>query len=270
MDTFMVNQMSKLNKYYDNILKSYSSLTKTAGNNSTTFEQALNKISAEKANNAEQTYKPNQVSAAQKVSNVPVKDMSLDEYKEYIHDKITNLYLNPLQGDVQYSIQISDEGFERMQKEPEYEKYVLNSIQSNMKFTPYIPFSGATYISLYYDKDISKEHGYGYTLGSEYNNPLCANSTKKSFWEKTAKEKAEAKKLLQLQHDKKCAELEQLNQIALQKSIQTMMLLQNNTSGFLLQQGTYGINAPIMVNTAADQVYSALSNNIMSIIMSTI
>jgi hypothetical protein len=255
MSTFMVNQMSKS---YDSILKSYYNMSKTAGNNSATFSQAVEKVLANKVNKAENT------SAAEKTNKVSVQEMPLEEYKEYIHDKITNLYLSPAQVNYQYSIEISDGAFERMQKEPEYEKYVLDSIQTNMKFSPRIPSGGSTYIYLYYDKDISKEHGYGYSFGSEGNNPLSANGTKKSFWEKTAKEKEKAKKLLQLQHDKKWAEQEQLNQIAMKKSIQAMMRLQNNALGSLLNQGAYQ-NDSAMLNSDADQVYSALSDDIMSI-----
>lgn len=61
-----------------------------------------------------------------------VKDMTLEEYKNYIHDKISEFSLHlDLMGD-SISIHISDDGFKAMQNDPEYEKWVLQDIKTGV------------------------------------------------------------------------------------------------------------------------------------------
>ena len=59
------------------------------------------------------------------------KDMSLTEYKLYIHDRIKGLYTHPSQKHVDWFIDISDAAYRRMQNDPLYEQRVLEYIAQN-------------------------------------------------------------------------------------------------------------------------------------------
>lgn len=264
METYMVDQMSK---YYNNNVFNDYNLNKIIGNNSGTFQQAIEKILEQQARKTGQVNNTNQATTSANVNTVSTKDMSMQDYKDYIHNKITNLYLNPAQGNSVYSIQISDECFERMKNEPEFEQHVIGSIQQNMQYAP--PMIGgnpSSYIYLYFDKDENNDRGYGYTMGSENNNIWGVNDSKKSFWQKTAKEKEKEKKLLQLQHDKKCLEQAQLDQVALGKRLAIQMSLQNYGSDLLFGQGAYSMSNPFMYNTDIAQAYSSVEADMMSLL----
>ncbi len=59
---------------------------------------------------------------------VDPSDMSLDEYKQYVVDKIQSMPVNPTHWLDNETIVISDKGYEAMQADPEYEAWVLDSI----------------------------------------------------------------------------------------------------------------------------------------------
>ncbi len=56
------------------------------------------------------------------------KKLSFEQYKQYINDAISKM---PSSGKVQWDI--SDEGYKAMQNDPEYEKYVLDTIQDMLE-----------------------------------------------------------------------------------------------------------------------------------------
>lgn len=57
-------------------------------------------------------------------STVSTKDMTLEEYKQYINDTISKYNIHSSHSCDSYAISISDEGFKAMQADPEYEKWV--------------------------------------------------------------------------------------------------------------------------------------------------
>ena len=67
---------------------------------------------AEKSTTATETGKAGTVSA---------KDMTMDEYKQYIHEKISQIPMHPTRMSESISIHISEAGFEAMKNDPEYE-----------------------------------------------------------------------------------------------------------------------------------------------------
>ena len=62
---------------------------------------------------------------------ISTQDMTMEEYKQYIHDKISQIPINPTQSGYHWNIEITDEGFEAMKNDPEYETYVLDCIRTN-------------------------------------------------------------------------------------------------------------------------------------------
>ena len=52
----------------------------------------------------------------------------MDEYKQYIHEKISQIPMHPTRMSENISIHISEAGFEAMKNDPEYEAWVLNDL----------------------------------------------------------------------------------------------------------------------------------------------
>ena len=60
------------------------------------------------------------------------KEMPLDQYKKYIQDIISRMPVHPTQSGRTWLFDISDEGYEAMKNDPEYEKYILDTIRSTL------------------------------------------------------------------------------------------------------------------------------------------
>lgn len=75
------------------------------------------------------------------VNTVSTKDMTMEEYKQYIYGKILQITMNPsnMHGSISIndsiSFNISEAGFETMKNDSEYEKWVLDDLQK--KFNRY-------------------------------------------------------------------------------------------------------------------------------------
>ena len=69
--------------------------------------------------------------AAEKVEAAFRDNMSLDEYKQYIYEKISRIPMHPSQMMRSVCVHISDAGFEAMKKDPEYEKWVLDVLRKD-------------------------------------------------------------------------------------------------------------------------------------------
>ena len=90
-------------------------------------------------------------------------DMTLEEYKQYIYDKITRMPVNPTQIQDAVSIMISDKGFEAMKADPEYEKWVLDTIRHDLAaYYPWGTVGESTYRSHYFGATKKEYRGYCY------------------------------------------------------------------------------------------------------------
>lgn len=105
--------------------------------------------------------------------------MTMEEYKQYIRDKISQIPLNPSQSSWQWSIQITDEGFEAMKNDPAYEAYVLKSIRANFSFTDH--YRSTNYSILHFGA--TKEESYGQSIGG--GSPFMEKE--EGFWDRRAK-----------------------------------------------------------------------------------
>ena len=147
-----------------------------------------------------------------------VKDMTLEEYKNYIHDKISELPFCADAMNDSYSIDISDDGFRAMQKDPEYEKWVLNEMKTVFE-TPYPSWARAIrknrYCVIHFGA--TKEESYGMSWGNSYQNgaggKVWEAQSKGSFWTKRAEQK-----MIQDRIDKKAAEKKELEEKWLQEA----------------------------------------------------
>lgn len=59
------------------------------------------------------------------------ENMSLEEYKQYIYQKISQIPIHPSQHMMSAAVYITDAGFEAMRNDEEYEKWVLGVLRQN-------------------------------------------------------------------------------------------------------------------------------------------
>lgn len=75
-----------------------------------------------------------EISAAGAAEAVSRADMTMEEYKQSIYNQISAFPIHPSHPLDQYSINISDAGFQAMKDDPDYEKWVLNNIKDDMAY----------------------------------------------------------------------------------------------------------------------------------------
>lgn len=119
------------------------------------------------------------------------KDMSLTEYKMYIHDIVKGLYIHPSQKHVDWFIDISDAAYRRMQSDPLYEQRVLEYIARNKATN----FGGGPprFAFIHIDEDWNQCRTY--TLGLQDNCPAKRAAERRRMEAERAK-RARRKKLL--------------------------------------------------------------------------
>ena len=127
-------------------------------------------------------------------------DMTLDEYKQYIYQKISRIPMNPSQTMRSIAIHISDAGFEAMQKDPQYEKWVLDTLKYD--FAYYDPWSEVCGESFTIHRFGASKEDYradrwylGYQKGR--GRAIYEKEAEESFWEKRAKRFKKYMKFLQ-------------------------------------------------------------------------
>lgn len=104
-------------------------------------------------------------------------DMTMDEYKQYIYDKISRIPMHPTQAGWQWHIEITDSGFEAMKRDPAYEQRVLSAIRQN--FSARDPFGCQNYAVLHFG--VSEEESYGRSFGG---GSRIFPEEEEGFWER--------------------------------------------------------------------------------------
>lgn len=122
-----------------------------------------------------------------------VRDLSLDEYKLYIYDRISQIPQDPSQAGWNWYVDISEAGFEAMKNDPDYEACVLDSIRRN--FAAVDPFHSSTFSILHFgaSEEESFANSYSYDSPAQH-----LQDEEESDWEKR---KARRKKLQELLDD---------------------------------------------------------------------
>lgn len=132
------------------------------------------------------------------------KDMTLTEYKMYIHDKVKNLYTHPSQRRVDWLIDITDDAYRRMQADPLYEQQVLDYLARNKAANVYGRAPRFVYIHI----EDTWEKTYGYAFGLQDDSRARRAAERRRMAAEAAK-KARRKKLLK-EYLKKRAEAKRL------------------------------------------------------------
>ena len=149
---------------------------------------------------------------------VSTKDMTLEEYKNYIHEKISDIKMHPDRLGDFISINISDEGFKAMQNDPEYEKWVLQDIKNG--FSTPLPgwvrsIGGTDYVVANYGATKEQCSCSSWSIGYQggMGDKIWEAQSKGSFWTKRGEQKKVQEKI-----DKKVAEKKELEEKWLQEA----------------------------------------------------
>jgi len=128
-------------------------------------------------------------------------DMDLEAYKQTVWEKISQLPMSASSQMESISIQITDEGFEAMRNDPEYEAWVLDTLRKNFIFeNPWTMVCGGGYAAHHFGATKEEYHGEswypGYMGGQGAS--LFAEKSKDSFWEQRMERH---KKFMELQQE---------------------------------------------------------------------
>lgn len=151
-------------------------------------------------------------------SSVSPEDMTLEEYKEYFNEKMGDLYTHPSQRGMNWTIDITESAYKRMQSDPEYEKKILDALAKNKA----VDFGGNIPVVAYTHIDDTYEKCYGYTQGMKENVGYSGSSSakkadagrekkarQKELLEEYLEKRAQAKRQQQELLDEKIAKAEQ-------------------------------------------------------------
>ena len=136
---------------------------------------------------------------AERTEAVSTKDMTMEEYKQYIYDKIAQIPVHPSQSGWQWHVEITDSGFEAMKNDPEYEAQVLSAIRANFSFRD--PYQSWNYSVLHFGA--SEEESYGQSFGG---GSRVFHEKEETYWERRQKRrKRRQEELLEIQEKKAAA-----------------------------------------------------------------
>lgn len=113
-------------------------------------------------------------------------DMGMEAYKQTIREKISQLPMSSSSQMQSISVQISDEGFEAMKNDPEYEAWVLDTLARDFRFeNPWTSVCGGGYVVHHFGATKEQYHGEswypGYMGGQGAD--LFEDKAKGGFWE---------------------------------------------------------------------------------------
>ena len=132
---------------------------------------------------------------------VSTQDMTMDEYKQYIYDRISRLPMDPSRRWDNISIHISDDGFEAMKNDPEYEEWVMDYLRQDfMSYNPWTAVCGGCYCVKYIGASPEEYHGESWYTGYQNGKAesLYQKKSQENFWE----QRAERAERLQEQYEK--------------------------------------------------------------------
>lgn len=124
-----------------------------------------------------------------KTETVSTKDMTMEEYKDYISEKISQIPMHPTRIGEFVSITISEAGFEAMKNNPEYEAWVLNDLKIGWSQPDkWAGVCGNAYSTIYYGASKEECHAEMWSAGYQNGNgkSLYNEKSQDSFWERRA------------------------------------------------------------------------------------
>ena len=244
-NTINVNYMTKT---YSNFLRNYEAKN-VSQTNTTSFSDKVAEKSKESQN----------VSQTGNTGAVSTKDMTMEEYKKYIHDKISQIPMHPSRMQESISINISEAGFEAMKNDPEYEEWVLNDLRTGWAQPDrWSGICGGAYSTIYYGATKEECHAEMWSAGYQNGSgkSLFDSKAKDSFWERRVEQKKRIEEQVKEQQEKKtlAKKLAQEQYVAelLAKKANNSQLLQSWNNERLLSKASNAYEANVLTETVID------------------
>lgn len=136
---------------------------------------------------------------------VSVENMTMDEYKAYIRQRIYALPVNHTQALNSVAVDITDEGFAAMKDDPEYEEWVLGTLRVDFAATdPWSGITGGRFVIHRFGSTKEEYRGESWNLSENggMGQSIFNAGAKKSFWQRRSESiqsYLEAQELLDLQ-----------------------------------------------------------------------
>lgn len=127
------------------------------------------------------------VEAARK-ERLPLDEKDMDAYKQEIYRRIARLPMDPSKNQDSVMVEISDEGFAAMWKDPEYEQWVLHTLARD--FAVYNPWSGVSggNLSIHHFGASREEYrGESFSKGLSGGRKSLIEDEEEGFWERRAR-----------------------------------------------------------------------------------
>ena len=156
-----------------------------------------------------------------KAGAVSIKDMTMDEYKQYIYEKISQIPMHPTRMSENISIHISEAGFEAMKNDPEYEAWVLNDLRTGWAQPDrWSGVCGGAYSTIYYGATKEECHAQMWSAGYQNGSgkSLFDGRAKDSFWERRTEQKKRTETQIKKEQEKKRMQEEINAKAAMEKS----------------------------------------------------
>lgn len=152
----------------------------TASASQTTSSNKTSSVTG--ANTAGKTDSSGNVSNLNKVS---TKNMTMKQYKNYIKGKINALPVSASQKLNSVSVNITEEGFEAMKNDPEYESWVLDTLGKDFAYNdPWAGYSGGRYVVHHFGATKEEYRGQSWSMDNGVGKSLFEADAKKGFWQK--------------------------------------------------------------------------------------
>ena len=147
-----------------------------------------------------------------KTGSVSAKDMTMEEYKQYIYNKISKIPMHPTRAGESISVTISEAGFEAMKNDPEYEAWVLNDLQVGWSQPDkWSGICGGAFSTIYYGASKEECHAFN-------------DKSKNSFWERRIENKNRIENQVKQQQKKKRIQKKQAERTAYEEYVQNKRL----------------------------------------------
>ena len=253
-NTINVNYMSGMMNQYSKAISKKSSVDSTV-----TMSDAIEKASAEKTAESEE---------AAAVKTISREDMTMEEYKQYIFDQISSYQISPTRAGDQYSINISDAGFEAMKNDPEYEEWVLDYIQRDMSYPApgwYTAMGGpSAYCILNFGASPEERTGSMFSAGYKggQGTSIFNSHADNSFWSR----RADNKKQIETQVYKKAMKKKQMEkelvEMAAKKRYNHQQMMEEYYNKWLANNSmnTFGYDLTANIRTSNLNAGTAISS----------
>lgn len=125
--------------------------------------------------------------AVSDLKRVSVENMTMDEYKSYIRQRIYALPVNSTQALNSVAVDITDQGFAAMKDDPEYEEWVLGTLKVDFATTdPWSGITGGRFVIHHFGASKEEYRGDSWNLNENggMGQSIFNASAKKSFWQR--------------------------------------------------------------------------------------